>query len=136
MIALAAYRAPQGIQIDRNGMIYVTCDMDRKLLVIDPKARVIKDAIDTEGTGHWMAILPDASKMYVANKNDKPFVSVIDLKTRKMIGRVPAPGGTQGIAASPAGKPVVAMDATAPIMGAIDPVADKENVRIPVQDHI
>jgi hypothetical protein len=40
----------------------------------------VKDAIDPEGTGHWMAILPDASKMYVANKNDKPFISVLDLK--------------------------------------------------------
>src|SRR5258708_6818462 len=133
MIALAAYRAPQGIQIDRNGMIYVTCDMDRKLLVIDPKARVIKDAIDTEGTGHWMAILPDASKMYVANKNDKPFVSVIDLQTRKMIGRVPAPGGTQGIAASPDGKVVVAMDSTDPIMIVIDPATDKVIDRIPLK---
>ena len=131
-IDLAPYRAPHGIQIDRGGTIYVTCDLDRKLLVIDPKARVIKDAIDTEGTGHWMALLPDASKMYVANKNDRPFISVIDLKTRQMTGKVPAPGGTQGIAASPDGRLVVAMDSTDPILIVIDPATDKVIDRIPL----
>jgi DNA-binding beta-propeller fold protein YncE len=129
-IDIAPYRAPHGIQIARDGTIYVTCDLDRKLLVIDPKARTIKDTIDTEGTGHWMALLPDASKMYVANKNDKPFISVIDLKTRKMIGKVPAPNGTQGIAASPDGKLVVAMDFAEPVMIVIDPRTDQVTDRI------
>jgi DNA-binding beta-propeller fold protein YncE len=132
-IDLSPYRAPHGIQIDRNGIVYVTCDLDRKLLVIDPKTRVIKDAIDTGGTGHWMAILPDASKMYVANKTDRPFISVIDLKTRKMIGKVPAPNGTQGIAASPDGKLIVAMDSGEPILIVIDPVTDKVTDRIPLK---
>jgi len=131
-IDLTPYRAPHGIQIDRNGTVYVTCDLDRKLLVIDPKARVIKDAIDTEGTGHWMALLPDASKMYVANKTDRPFVSVIDMKSRKMTGKVPAPNGTQGIAASPDGKLVVAMDSAEPILIVIDPATDKVTDRIPL----
>ena len=88
---IAPYRAPHGIQIARNGTVYVTCDLDRKVLVIDPKARAIKDTIDTEGTGHWMAILPDGSKLYVANKNDKPFISVLDLTVRKLIGKIPGP---------------------------------------------
>ena len=114
--------------------MYVTCDLDRKVLVIDPKARAIKDTIDTEGTGHWMAILPDASKMYVANKNDKPFISVLDLKTRKMIGKIPAPNGTQGIAASPDGKLVVAMDFAEPVLIVIDPRTDNVTDRIPLKD--
>lgn len=133
-IDVAPYRAPHGIQIDRGGTLYVTCDLDRKLLVIDPKTRVIKDAIDTEGTGHWIALLPDASKLYVANKDDKPFISVIDLKTRKMKGKVPAPHGTQGIAASPNGKLVVAMDFTEPVMMVIDPATDAVTDRIPLKN--
>ena len=133
-IDIAPYRAPHGIQIGRDGTVYVTCDLDRKLLVIDSKARKITDAIDTEGTGHWMALLPDGSKMYVANKNDKPFISVIDLKTKKMIGKVPAPNGTQGIAASPDGKLVIAMDFTEPVMIVIDPKTDQVTDRIPLKD--
>jgi YVTN family beta-propeller protein len=98
--------------------------LSRKLLVIDPNTRTIKAAIDTEGTGHWVAILPDASKAYVANKSDRLFVSVIDLKTNKMIGRIPAPTGTQGIAASPDGKRVVAVEFGAPSLIVIDTATD------------
>jgi len=41
--------------------------LSRKLLVIDPrvingKTGTIEAAIDTEGTGHWVAVLPDASQ--------------------------------------------------------------------------
>src|SRR3984957_9372225 len=82
-IDVAPYQAPHGIQIDAAGKLYVTCDLSRKLLVIDPKKRVVEAAIETEGTGHWVAVLPDGSKAYVVNKNDKLFVTVIDLKTRK-----------------------------------------------------
>src|SRR5579862_9105654 len=134
-IDVAPYRAPHGIQIAPDGTVYVTCDLDRKVLVIDPKARAIKDTIDTEGTGHWMALLPDGSKMYVANKNDKPFISVLDLKTRKMIGKIPAPNGTQGIAASPDGKRVVAMDAGQPVLIVIDPATDTVIDRIALKEN-
>jgi YVTN family beta-propeller protein len=133
-IDVAPYRAPHGIQIDRRGTLYVTCDLDRKLLIIDPASGMIKDAIDTEGTGHWIALLPDASKLYVANKDDKLFISVIDLKTRKMIGKVPAPHGTQGIAASPDGKLVVAMDFAEPVLMVIDPATDRVTDRIPLKN--
>jgi DNA-binding beta-propeller fold protein YncE len=71
--------------------------------------------------------------MYVANKNDKPFISVLDLKTRKMIGKIPAPNGTQGIAVSPDGKLVVAMDFTEPVLIVIDPRTDKVTDRIPLK---
>jgi sugar lactone lactonase YvrE len=98
-IDVSPYQAPHGIQTDQAGKLYVTCDLSRKLLVIDPKTRAIEAAIDTEGTGHWSAVLPDGSKAYVANKNDKLFVSVIDLKSRKMTGRIPARhGGNRGVA--------------------------------------
>jgi len=135
MIDVSPYQAPHGIQIDAAGMLYVACDLSRKLLVIDPKARSIKDAIDTEGTGHWIAMLPDASKGYVANKDDRPFISVIDLKTRKMVGKVPAPNGTQGIAASPDGKRVVAMDAGQPVLIVIDPATDAVVDRITLKEN-
>jgi streptogramin lyase len=134
-IDIAPYQAPHGIQIDARGIIYVTCDLSRKLLVIDPKTRTIKDAIDNEGTGHWIAILPDASKIYVTNKTDKPFISVIDLKARKIVARVPAPGGSEGIAASPDGKTVVAMDHSQAILMVIDPKTDQVTDRIPLKDN-
>jgi YVTN family beta-propeller protein len=124
-IDISPYVAPHGLQVDNNGTLYASCDTSRKLLIIDPKTREIQAAIDTEGTGHWAAVLPDGSKAYVANKNDRPFVSVIDLKARKMIGKVPMPKGTQGITASPDGKRVLAVDFVDPQFMVIDTATDK-----------
>ena len=124
-IDVSPYVAPHGLQVDNNGTLYASCDTSRKLLVIDPKSQKIQAAIDTDGTGHWAAVLPDGSKAYVANKNDRMFVSVIDLKARQMIGRVPMPKGTQGITASPDGKRVLAIDFTDPKFYIIDTATDK-----------
>jgi YVTN family beta-propeller protein len=132
-IDVSPYQAPHGIQIDNAGMLYVTCDLSRKLLVIDPKKRAIEAAIDTEGTGHWIAVLPDGSKAYVTNKNDRLFVSVIDLKARKLIGRVPAPNGTEGIVASPDGKRVLVADHAEPAIFVIDTATDTVVDRIPMK---
>ncbi len=132
-IDISPYMAPRGIQIDSAGTLYVTCDASRKLLIIDPKTRTIKDAIDTEGTGHWVAVLPNASKAYVENKNDRPFVTVIDLSARKVIGHISVPDGTEGIAASPDGKRVMALDYKDPVLRVIDPATDTivDNITLP-----
>ncbi|PWU03076.1 MAG: hypothetical protein C5B51_19670 [Terriglobia bacterium] len=132
-IDVSPYQGPHGIQIDAAGTLYVTCDLSRKLLVIDPKKRSMEAAIDTEGTGHWVAVLPDGSKAYVANKNDRPFVTVIDLKARKVTGHVPAPAGTQGIVASPDGRHVVAVDNGEPALILIDTANDAVAGRIPLE---
>ena len=110
VIDLSPYKSPHGIQIAPDGSLYVTAELDRKIVRVDPVRGRVTDAIDVEGSGHWIAILPDGSKMYVANKDDRPFVSVVDLKTKAIVARVPMPKGTQGMAASPDGKTVVAMD--------------------------
>src|SRR6478672_9441064 len=48
-VDVSPYRAPHGIQLDNQGTVYVTSDLDRKLIVIDPKAHKMTKAIDTEG---------------------------------------------------------------------------------------
>src|SRR5499427_4570894 len=132
VIDLSPYRSPHGIQIDERGLLYVTAELDRKILVVDPVAGKVIDAIAHDGSGHWLAVLPDGSKAYVANKNDKTFVSVLDLKTRKLIGTVPMPRGTQGVTTSPDGKRVIAMDYSEPEMTVIDAATDRVLERIPL----
>lgn len=124
-IDVSPYIAPHGLQVDARGTLYATCDLSRKFLVIDPKSRKITAAIDTEGTGHWIAVLPDGSKAYVANKDDRPFVSVIDIRAGKMTGKVGMPNGTQGITVSPDGKRVLAVDYKDPKFMVIDTATDK-----------
>lgn len=130
VIDLSPYRSPHGVQVDARGMLYVTAELDRKVLVVDPEAGRVISTIDHEGSGHWLAVLPDGSKAYVANKDDKPFVSVLDLAVRKQIGTVPMPRGTQGIAASPDGKRVIAMDLARPEIAVIDTATDTVLERI------
>jgi YVTN family beta-propeller protein len=132
-IDLLPYHAPHGIQIGASGTLYVACDADRTIVMIDSKTRKVTGTLDSEGTGHWIAVLPDESKLYVANKADKFYVTVIDLKTRKTVARIPMPTGTEGIATSPDGKMVVAMDKDEPMITVIDPRTDTAE-RIALKD--
>src|SRR5688500_2916914 len=117
--------APHGLRVDDKGTLYAVCDLSRKLLVIDPKARKVQASIDIEGHGHWLAVLPDGSKAYTANKQDRLFVSVVDLKARKMVGRIEMPNGTQGVGMSLDGSRVVAADYAEPNIRVIDTATDK-----------
>jgi DNA-binding beta-propeller fold protein YncE len=125
-IDVSPYQAPHGIQVDASGLLYVACDLSRKVLILDPVKRRIEAAIDVEGTGHWLALLPDASKLYVTNKNDKPFISVVNVSSRKMVGRIPVPHGIQGIAAAPDGKTILAADDSEPFLHVISAATDTE----------
>jgi DNA-binding beta-propeller fold protein YncE len=117
--------APHGLRVDDKGTLYAVCDLSRKLLVIDPRAKKVQASIDIEGHGHWLAVLPDGSKAYTANKQDRLFVSVVDLKARKMSGRIEMPNGTQGIGMSLDGSRVVAADYAEPNIRVIDTATDK-----------
>jgi DNA-binding beta-propeller fold protein YncE len=134
-IDVSPHQAPHGIQIDATGKLYVVCDISRKLLVIDPAARKIESAIDVQGTGHWVAILPDASKAYVSNQSGQEFISVVDLKKRQMIGQIPAAGGARGIVAASDGRRVFAIQGRAPYLLVIDPASDTIVDRIELQGH-
>ena len=90
------------------------------MLVLDPKARKMTKAIDTEGTTHWIGILPNGAKIYATNKND-PFVTVVNLKSGTVVSKIPVPGGTEGIAVSPDGMRVIVMAHTEPGLVVIDP---------------
>jgi YVTN family beta-propeller protein len=117
--------APHGLRVDANGTLYAVCDLSRKLLVIDPKKRTVQASIDIEGHGHWLAVLPDGSKAYTANKQDRRFVSVVDLKARRMVGRIETPNGTQGIGMSLDGSRVIVADYAEPNIRVIDTATDK-----------
>jgi YVTN family beta-propeller protein len=134
-IDLSPNLAPHGLQVDEKGKLYVVCDSSRTLLIVDPKAKKVEATIDTEGTGHWLAMTPGGSKAYVANKQDRLFLSVIDLKARKMVGKVPMPKGTQGIIASPDGKRVIAADLADPKLVVVDTATDQVVDTIKVQDN-
>jgi DNA-binding beta-propeller fold protein YncE len=134
-IDIAPHQAPHGIQIDARGKLYVVCDISKTLLVIDPATRKIESVIDVQGTGHWLAVLPDASKAYVSNQSGQEYISIVDLKTRKMIGKLPAAGGARGIVAASDGKRVFAIQGKAPYLLVIDTASDTVVDRVELQGH-
>lgn len=127
--------ACHGLQVDTGGLLYASCDISRTLLVIDPQTQTIEQAVDIEGAGHWVAVLPDGSKAYVANKDDRPFVSVVDLARRELVARVSMPNGTQGITASPDGTRVLAMDFAEPKFYVIDTATDAVTAAVDVAEN-
>jgi DNA-binding beta-propeller fold protein YncE len=117
-------------------MLYVVCDITRTLLIVNPATRRVEATIGVEGTGHWLALLPDASKAYVSHQGGGEFISVIDLKARKMIGRIPT--GSSGIVASPDGRRVFAMTGGRtgpPVVVVIDTTTDSIVDRIGLMGH-
>ena len=135
-VDLSPCTAPHGIQVDAQGLLYVVCDISRTLVVVNPRTRRVEYTVDVEGSGHWLALLPDGSKAYVSHQGGAPFISVIDLKARKMIGRIPTTSG--GIVAAPDGKRVYAItrepSAPAAVVG-IDTATDTIVDRVAVQGH-
>ena len=67
----------------------------------------------------------------MTNKDDRPFIRVIDLNKRALSGKISAPNGTQGIAVSPDGKRVVAMDLADPVI-LVDSATDKAIISRPM----
>lgn len=134
-IDVSPYRAPHGMQVDAAGRLYVTCDLDHKVLVIDPATRRIEAAIDTGEPGHWIALAPEAGRLYVSAHGAQPFISVIDVNTRRVIDRIPIEHGTMGITASPDGRTVLAADAAAPLLHIISTRTDREIGQVRVQSY-
>jgi YVTN family beta-propeller protein len=117
--------APHTLKLGPDGMIYLTCENSAKVAVIDRKQNKVVEALDSGSTnGHRLIIAPDGSRLYTENEEDAT-VSVIDLKTRKLLGKIATPRPLAGIAISEDGKTVVAVDDAEPTLILIDTASEK-----------
>jgi DNA-binding beta-propeller fold protein YncE len=69
--------APHGLRVDDKGLLHAVCDLSRRLLIIDPKSKTVQASIDIEGTGHWLAVLPDGSRL-LTTTNGVNVLNVLD----------------------------------------------------------
>lgn len=108
MVSLTPEVAPHGLALDQErGLLYATVEAGPAgggaVVVLDTATRRQIDRIEVGARGpHWFAITPDGTKGYATNKAD-PFISVVDHTERTLIGRIPAPYGTEEVAVSPDG---------------------------------
>jgi YVTN family beta-propeller protein len=108
----------------KDGMLYVTTEIDHTVTIIDPKTLKIVGSIPTgQAESHMFTIAHDGLRGYTANVGPGT-VSVLDMKARKTLAVIPVSGNTQRIAISNDDKWVFTADQTAPRLAVIDTTAN------------
>lgn len=102
---------PTGLTLSPDGsQLYVTCAAAKSaVLVINAAQGKIKAAIPTGHTACGPAVSPDGKRLYVCNRFDND-ISVIDLKARHEVSRVPATREPLAAAVTPDGKSVLVVN--------------------------
>jgi DNA-binding beta-propeller fold protein YncE len=108
----------------KDGLLYVTTEIDHSVTVIDPKTLKILGAIPTgQPESHMLALSHDGLHGYTANVGPGT-VSVLDVKARKTVKVIPVSGSVQRIAISNDDRWVFTSDVTAPRLAVIDTAAN------------
>jgi YVTN family beta-propeller protein len=116
----------------KNGMLYVTTELDKTITIIDPKTLKIVGQIPTgQPESHMLVISHDGRRGYTANVGPGT-VSVLDMEARKTIAVIPISGETQRISISPDDKWVFTSDQKEPRLAVIDTATDKVTTWVPL----
>jgi YVTN family beta-propeller protein len=130
---VSPFRAPHGLQLGPDRLLYASCDQSGVIAVLDPAAERLVGSIQAGSTGpHMIALVPDGSKLYSENEED-PFVSVMDPSGRTLLRTVPTPGGSAGISTD--GEQVLVVHAQQPLLTRIDVATDSVSGQIPLRGH-
>lgn len=109
----------------KNGLLYVTTELDRSITVIDPKTLKIVGKIPTgQPESHMLAISHDGRRGYTANVGPGT-VSVLDLEARKTIAVIPVAPKVQRIALSVDDRDAFTSDQTKAQLAVIDTATNR-----------
>jgi DNA-binding beta-propeller fold protein YncE len=104
----------------KDGLLYVTTELDQSVSIIDPKTLKIVGAIPTtQAESHMLAISHDGKLGYTANVGPGT-VSVLDMDARKMLKVITISGKTQRISISMDDRYVFTADQTKPQLAVIE----------------
>jgi DNA-binding beta-propeller fold protein YncE len=135
-ISTAPYLAPHGLRWGPGGVLYCVCENSGVVLELDILSWEIKNVIPVgSNKAHRIEVLPDGTKLYTENEEDA-FASVIDLRTRKRVGKIEAPNAIAGIGLSPDGKTLILVDATTPQILVVDTASDTVTRTIALSGHV
>jgi DNA-binding beta-propeller fold protein YncE len=137
VIDLAAHRIVHNIEFDhgvrphcpvfgpKDGMLYVSTELDQSITIIDPKTWKVVGSIPTgQPESHMFTIAHDGRRGYTANVGPGT-VSVLDMKARRTLQIIPISGLTQRITISNDDRWVFTADQTKPQMAVIDTATNK-----------
>jgi len=118
----------------KDGLLYVTTEIDNTVTIIDPKTLKIIGSVPTgQPESHMLAITRDGKKGYTANVGPGT-VSVLDLQARKTIAVIPVAQVTQRISLSTDDRLVFTSDQTKPQLAVIDTATNKIKTWVPLPD--
>jgi YVTN family beta-propeller protein len=116
----------------KDGLLYVTTEIDNTISVIDPHMLKIVGTVPTgQAESHMLAISHDGRRGYTANVGPGT-VSVLDLEGRKTITIIPISKQTQRISVSPDDRMVFTSDQTKPQLAVIDTATNKVKTWVPL----
>jgi YVTN family beta-propeller protein len=114
----------------KDGLLYVTTELDQTVTIIDPKSLKIIGTIPTgQPESHMLALSSDGLRGYTANVGPGT-VSVLDMKARKNIAVIPVATHTQRISITKDNRFVFTSDTTNPQLVVIDTANNQVKTRI------
>jgi YVTN family beta-propeller protein len=116
----------------KNGLVYVTTELNQTVSIIDPKTLKIVGSVPTGADeSHMLAISRDGKRGYTANVGSGS-ISVLDLDAKKTVTVIPVAKRIQRIALSADGKLAWTADQGEPRLAAIDTATNKVDHWIPL----
>ena len=116
----------------KDGMLYVTTELDRSITIIDPKTWKIVGSIPTgQQQSHMFTISHDGLRGYTANVGPGT-VSVLDMKAHTTLTIIPISHNTQRITISNDDRWVFTADQTKPQMAVIDTATNTVKTWVPL----
>jgi YVTN family beta-propeller protein len=104
----------------KNGLLYVTTELENSVTVIDPQTLKVVGTIPTgQAESHMLAITSDGRRGYTANVAPGT-VSVLDLEAKKVLAVIPVCKNTQRISLSTDDRWIFTSDQTQPRLAVID----------------
>jgi len=117
----------------KDGLLYVTTELDQAITLIDPKTLKIVGTIPTgQPESHMLTLSHDGQRGYTANVGPGT-VSVLDIKARKVLKIIPISANTQRIAISADDRLVFTADQTKPELVVIDTASEQVAHRVPLE---
>lgn len=109
----------------KNGLLYVTTELDNSVTIVDPRSLKIVGSIPTgQPESHMLAITRDGRRGYTANVGPGT-VSALDLEAKKTLAVIPISRMTQRISLSADDSMAFTSDQTSPRLAVIDTAANK-----------
>lgn len=139
VIDLAPEVGPHGMYLDEAAdVLWLSVETDGGALVglhletREQVARIATGGGPGEGKPHWMTMLSDTSKAYMANKESR-YLSVVDVKTGGL-KKIDMPGGSEDVELNADESLLFVSSRDNPVLHVIDTATDQECGRVELDD--